>query len=457
MQVKYFKSPLNPIRAALLAAVVVASPSVLALNLNDCYQMALMHDPTFQSALKDYEAGLQNNTIGRSALLPKLMASYTQAANRATQWGQAYSGGPNTANTWNYPSNYTYLQLTQPLFSLEAFARYRQGSAQADFSEAKYVFSTQDLLIRVLQAYTDLLMAMDELQFKTAERDAFQEQFKVAKNMNRSGEASRVDMLEAESAYQVANAGVLEYTDLIQTNRRKLETVIGMDLGTANKLNRLPEHFHFLRLPLPSFDEWKTRALESNAELKAAQHNVEIAKQEYRKQHAAHYPVVNLVGAVTTQESNTVVSINQTTNQNYLGVQVTLPIFTGGETYGRSSQAYANYEKSKADYNVVKERILTELRTQYDAVVTGKQKIEALSLAESSGSELVRAMRKSVRVGERIFMDVLIAEKGLFNTRRDLAKTKYTYLVSYLKLNQAAGLLSAEQFEQVAIYFKNRA
>lgn len=436
-------------------ALVQPGPA-FALSLMDSYQLALMNDPTFQSALKDYEAGLQNNTIGRSSLLPKLVASYNQAKNMATQWGQAYPGGPNTSYNWNYPSNYTYLQLTQPLFSLDAYARWRQGSAQADFSEAKYVYSTQDLLIRVLQAYTELLFAMDELQFKTAERDAFQEQFKVAKSMNQNGEASRVDMLEAEAAYQVANAAVVEYTDLVETNKRKLEGIIGTEIGNPRKVNPLPKHFHFMKLSMSGFDDWKVRALDANAELKAADHNIEIAKQEYRKQHAAHYPVLNLVGAVTTQQSNTVASINQTTNQNYVGVQVTMPIFSGGETYGRSSQAYANYEKAKADYNVVKERILTEVRTQYDAVVTGKQKIEALAAAEASGMELVKAMRKSTRVGERIFVDVLIAEKGLFNTRRDLAKAKYAYLLSYLKLNQAAGLLSADQFEQVTVYFRNR-
>lgn len=449
---------LKPLRLTLVIGLALSALPQLAwgLDLMSSYQMALQNDPVFQSAVKDYEAGLQNNTIGRSAILPKLAASYTQSQNRATQWGQAYPGGPNSAFNWNYPSNYTYLQLTQPLFSLEAYARWRQGSAQADFSEAKFVFNTQDLLIRVSQAYTELLFALDQKNFQVAERDAFQEQWKVAKNMNKHGESSRIDMLEAESAYQVANAKVIESDDAIALARQKLVSIIGAPVESTDTIVHLPNHFRLLPLPNPRFEEWKEKALEVNAEIKAATHNVEVAKQEYRKQNAGHYPVVNLVGAVTTQQSNTVASINQTTNQNYVGVQVSLPLFTGGEVYGKSSQAYASFEKAQADLNATQEKVITELRKQFDIVVTAKKKIEALTLAEQSGSELVKGMRRSSMVGERIFMDVLIAEKGLYNTRRDLAQAKYNYLLSYLKLYQQVGTLSVDQFTQVASYFKPR-
>jgi protease secretion system outer membrane protein len=181
---------------------------------------------------------------------------------------------------------------------------------------------------------------------------------------------------------------------------------------------------------------------------------MEVAKQEYRKNHAGHYPVVNLIGALTTQQSNTVTSINNTTNQSYVGLQVNLPIFSGGEINARSSQALANYEKAQADYDVTRDKIITELRKQYDFVVSGKQKVAALTSAQDSATQLVKAMRKSVMAGERINVDVLLAEKGLFNTRRDLAQTKYNYLVAYLKLNQLGGSLEVNDFEKVAIYFK---
>jgi len=436
-----------------LASAAAMQPA-FALDLMQSYELALKNDPVYRSASKDYEAGMENNGIGRSAVMPKIAAQYNQNANRATQWGAQYTGGPNTSTNWSYPSNYSYVQLTQPIFSLEAFARWRQGVAQADFSQSKYIFNTQDLLIRVLQAYTDLLFSQDQMQFQTAERDAFLEQWNVAKKLNKGGEASMTDMLEAEAAYQVSEAKVVDAKDAVENARRKFNSIVGEPVEDASKVSKLSGNFRYLNLASLKFDDWKEKALANNAELKAAENNMEIAKQEYRKNHAGHYPVVNLIGALTTQQSNTVTSINNTTNQSYLGVQVNLPLFSGGETNARSSQALANYEKAQADYDVTKDKVITELRKQYDLVVSGKQKVQALSSAQESATQLVKAMRKSVMAGERINVDVLLAEKGLFNTRRDLAQTKYNYLIAYLKLNQLGGSLEVDDFEKVAIYFK---
>ncbi|WP_129560421.1 TolC family outer membrane protein [Polynucleobacter hirudinilacicola] len=426
----------------------------MALDLMQSYELALKNDPVYRSASKDYEAGLENNGIGRAAILPKIGAAYNQNANKATQWGAQYTGGPQTSTNWNYPSNYSYVQLTQPIFSLEAFARWRQGIAQADFSQSKFIYNTQDMLIRVAQAYTDLLFAVDQLQFQTAERDAFLEQWNVAKKLNKGGEVSMTDILEAEASYQVAEAKVIDAKDAIENAKRKLDSITGTNITNVNDVNKLSAGFRYLNLPATKFEDWKEKALASNAELKAAENNMEIAKQEYRKNHGGHYPTLNLIGAMTTQQSNTVTSINNTTNQAYVGVQVNLPIYSGGEINARSSQALANYEKAKADYDVTRDKVITELRKQYDFVVSGKQKVAALTSAQESATQLVKAMRKSVQAGERINVDILLAEKGLFNTRRDLAQTKYNYLVAYLKLNQLGGSLEVNDFEKVAVYFK---
>lgn len=438
----------------LLAISSLASNGVQALNLFEAYELALRNDPVYRSASKDYEAGIENNPIGRSAVLPKLTASYNQNANRATQWGAQYTGGPNIAYNWSYPSNYSYVQVVQPIFSLDAFARWRQGVAQADLSQSKFIFNTQDLLLRVLQAYTDVLFSLDQLQFQTAERDAFYEQYKAAKSLNKNGEASVTDMLEAEAAYQVADAKLVDAKDAVENSKRKLDSMLGEPTESASKLTKLSGNFQFINLPTTRFEDWKDRALASNAELKAATSNVEIAKQEYRKNHGAHYPVVNLIGAFATQTSNTVTSINQTFNQTYVGVQLNMPLYSGGEVNARTNQAYSNYEKAQADFEVTRDKLITELRKQYDLVVSGKQKVQALSSAQESATQLVKAMRKSVAAGDKINVDVLLAEKGLFNTRRDLAQTKYNYLIAYLRLCQLGGSLDGDDFQKVAAYFK---
>ena len=423
------------------------------LDLMSSYELALIHDPIFKSASKDYEAGLQNDAIGRSAMLPKLYASYNKATNKATQWGQQYPGGPTNSFNWSYPSDYSALQVTQPIFNLDAVARWKQGASQADFTKAKFIYSAQDLLMRVLQGYTDFLFSFDQLNFQRVERNAFLEQSKVTKRLYEKGEGSITDALESQVAYQASEAKLVEANDAVELSRRKLEAIIG-EVIKDNSVAPLAANFNFFKLTPKTYNEWKDNALANNAELKAMEEQVTIAYQEYKKNSAAHYPVINLVAATTTQNSNTVSSINQTTNQNYAGVQMTLPLYGGGEISARSSQAYALYEKSKADFEVTRDRILTELRKQYDQVQSGAIKIQSLSKAQESSSLLVQSMRKSVMSGEKINLDILLAQKSLFLTSRDLAQGKYNYLLAYVKLLQLGGRLEVEDFQAVASNFK---
>jgi protease secretion system outer membrane protein len=436
-------------------AMLFVTPAI-ALDLMRSYELALVNDPVFRAVTMEYRAGLENQNIGRSAVLPKLAANYNTATNKATQWGQQFPGGPPISYNWNYPSDFAALQLTQPLFSLEALARMKQGAAQAELSKSRFLYGTQDLLIRVSQAYVDVLFASDQLRLQRAERDAFLEQSKVAERLFIRGEGSRTNVLEAQSAYQVSEARIVDAIDTLENARMKLEAIVGDSIREVGSMAVLKREFPFLVMAPNDFQAWRDKALSSNAELKAMQDQIAIASQEYQRSNADHYPVVNLVAAMTTQSSNTVSSINQTTNQNYLGVQVSLPIFSGGETAGKSAQAYANYEKAKADYEVKKNEVSVELRKQFDLVRSGAIKIRALSAAQEYATLLVESMRKNVLSGEKINLDVLLAQKSLFLTSRDLAQSQYGYLLAYLRLHQLGGSLESSDFMKVAAYFKSK-
>ena len=427
-----------------------------ALTLLEAYEWALVRDPSFQSATKDYEAGMENDPIGRANLLPKLFANYSKAANRSNITGQQQINGvpvgPYQYNA-NYPSDSAAIQITQPIFSLDALARFNQGKAQADFSRTKYRYLTLDLSYRVLQAYTDLLYAIDHERFQEAEYKAFDEQAKLNKRYFEKGEAAQTDFFQSESAALTAKAKVVEAGDDVENAKRKLEGIIGQPVN-LKQIAKLRSGFPFVPLEPASFESWKDKALANNVELLAMKDQIEIANQEYKKNIAAHYPVVNLVAAATTATSSTTVTINQKANTTYAGVQVNLPIYGGGEIQARSNQAYANYQKAQADYDVAKERVITELRKQYDLMQSGKLKVQALTAAQSSATKLVDAMRRSVKVGERVNLDVLTADKTLYNTNQDLSQAKYQYLMAYLKLYQASGIFDFEDFKKISSYFQ---
>lgn len=425
-----------------------------ALDLLSAYDAALSNDPTFRSAMRENEAGQANRMIGRSAMMPRLSGTYTQQSNDSKVNGPAYTNGPYTNLSEAYPSTNGGVNLTMPLFNLQAIAQYRQGMAQANQSQARFLYQTQDLLVRVAQAYTDLLYAQDQLQFVQKQKTAYQEQIKVNTRTFELGEGTLTDKLESLSAYELADAQVIESENDVENTKRKLEAIIGQPITSVQKVKKLQTGFKPTALNPSAFDFWKDAALASNPEILMGQFQIETARQEYLKNNAAHSPTVNFIAGWNIQKSNFVSSIYQNSNTTSAGLQLSLPIFSGGETQGRAAQAAANYEKSKADLDIAKERIITEVRKQFDAVSSGQRRIAALQRAVESATELTRAMRNSVRGGVRINLDILVAEKTLATAQRDLAQAKYNFVLSYLKLKQQAGNLTLEDLERTALNFQ---
>ncbi len=445
---------MNLIKQLSAIVLIIGAQSASALDLIEAYELALGNDPQYRVAIKEYESGANHRLIGKSALLPKISANYEKSANQATQSGAQYSGGPNISNQWSYPSDFAVLQFTQPLLNLEAMARWRQGQAQTDFSNTRFLIASQELLIRVFQTYTDYLHALDQFSFHQAEKDLFGEQLKVAQRLFIKGEGSKVEILEAETGFYQSDAKLLDAIDLIELNKKKLSLLIGRELSDKEKIAPLKANFQPFSSIAKSFTDYQEKFLSSSLELQAASNQIQIAQQEYKKINAGHYPVMNMVAAMTTQKSNTVVSINQTTDRSFIGLQLSIPIYSGGETLSREMQAYSNFEKSKSDYDVIKNKALSELRKEYNLFLTGAQKINSLKKASESAGKLIEVMNRNVQAGERVYLETLLAKKNLTYINRDLYLSQYSYLLAYLRLSHIQGDLTTSDFKYVANFFK---
>lgn len=441
-------------KSILLSAILAIANNANAFNMTQAYEAALINDPTFRAATNEYEAGEYSSTIGLSSLLPKINANYGANRAYATQWGQQYTGGPNYANTYQYPSTNGGVYLQQVLFSLESLAKYKQGDAQTEQARAKFQYDTQELLIRVAQAYTDVLAAKDVITFAKKERDTFKEQYNMAKKLKERGEKNISDVAQAEADYYLSEAKIEEYEVDLENKKRKLKDITKVNTKEVDSVNPLIKDFKTYTLPVKEWSEWEKDALNSNYYLKSLNHKTEVARQEYKKNDAGHYPTINLVGGVTTQQSNTPTSIGQTTNQNYVGVNLTLPIFNGGEVYGKSNQSYYLYEKAKAEEDAAKDQILTEMKKQYDIIRATSKKIDALNKAVNSGNIAVKSATTGIKYGEKLNLDLITSEKTLYSAQKDLASAKYAYIIAYLKIGQLAGNLEASNFLKVAKDFQ---
>ncbi|MES2072362.1 MAG: TolC family outer membrane protein [Pseudomonadota bacterium] len=440
-------------RRTLIACLSVAffyqANNAAALGLLQAYDAALQNDPTYRSAIFENQAGQENRALGRSNLLPNAQLNYSAGKNKSELTQPNFFGVLTTSHP-EYTSSSGSVSVRQTLFNLDAYARYKQGNAQADYSDAVFSTKRQDLVLRLFGAYADAQYAEDQLTLLTAQRDAFEEQRLVNKKMFEKGEGTKTDMLETQAKLDLAEAQVLEAQDNLATSRNTLAAIIGQEVS---QLDGLTDTFKVLPLSPSTFDEWKAIAIVTNAEMIAGQYSLEASEQEVKKAWAGHTPRLDLQAAYSRSKSDTLTTLNQEYATKSIGVQLVIPIYSGGSVSAATSQAVANREKARSDLETTTKKVMVELRKQYSAVLSSTTKIDALVKSVNSATELVQATKQSVKGGVRINLDVLNAQQQLVQAKRDLAQARYNYLVAYLRLRNAAGILSGDDLRTVSGFF----
>ena len=433
--------------AALAAGALLHSGGAAALGLMQAYEAAAVNDPTFQSAFQDAEAGKEYKALGRSALLPNLSANYSVSRNHSDLTiGKSFTQP-------QYYSRSAGVSLRQPLFNLDALARYKQGIAQSAYNEATFSGRTQEMILRVTSAYIDALFGQEQLRLAQVQRDVLVEQRKVNDRLFAGGEGTKTDALETQARLDLAEAQVLEAQDNLQTQRATLAALVG---GEVDTLDGLKPDFRFLPMPEGGFEGWRQLALERNPELQAQNFAIESARQEVNKSRAGHLPRVDFVGTYSKGNSETLNTYNQESTTRAIGIQVSVPLYSGGQVNASSRQSVASLEKARAELQAKSDKILVDLRKQYAAVSSGMARIQALDKAVSSGKLLVQATEQSIKGGVRINLDLLNAQQQLYTSTRDLAQARFTYLLGMLKLRAGAGTLGAGDVREVAEYFVKR-
>lgn len=438
--------------AASLGALMCRSGVVAAMTLLQAYEAALQNDPVYRAAVHENEAGRQYAALGRAYLLPQVSINYSANKNRVDVVAPDMSGN-RVRTPLDYRSSTGALSLRQPILNLEALARYNQGVAQSNASDARFSGHRQELMLRLLAAYADAQYADDQVTLASAQRDAFAEQRRVNDRMHQRGEASKTDMLETQAKLDMAEAQLIEAHDNLANARNALSAIVG---GDAVPLQALADDFRVRPMRPASFEEWREIALKNNAEIAAQHHAVEAARQEVGRSRAGHVPRLDLVASVGRNSSETLSTLNQDATVRSVGVQLVVPIFSGGAVSAATEQAVANLDKARAELDAATSKVLVELRKQYRLTLSAAARLDALVKSAESTRMAVQATQQGVKAGVRINLDVLNAQQQRIAALRDLAQARYSYLLSYLRLRLTAGILSVDDLREVATYFASR-
>jgi outer membrane protein, protease secretion system len=438
----------SPLHLPLLTAALLCSTEASALSLLQAYEAALLNDPTYRAAVSEKAAGQQYQVLGRSHLLPSISASLTGSKNQADVTTTNLFG--DTKERRNYTSQAGAIQLRQPLYHPEGKARYSQGVAQTQVSDALFLARSQELIVRLVGLYAPAKYAEDQLAQAIAQRDAYAEQRKANERMLIKGEGTRTDVLEAQAKYDLSEAQILEARDSLTNARNALAAMVGQEI---TYLDTLAEDFQVKPLEPADFATWRDTALANNPEIQAQRLTVLVALEEVNKSLAGHSPRLDLIANLTKNKSDTTNTFNQSSNAASIGLQLNLPLYAGGAVSATISQAMSNHDKAQADLDAKTSQVLVELRKQYSLTLSGALRIAAAEKSLSSARLLVQATQKSVLGGIRTNLDVLNAQQQVFDTKRELALMRYNYLLSNLRLRYSAGTLERANLQSTAAYF----
>lgn len=438
-------------KALLFGLCCACSGSVQALGLLDAYDLALRNDPTFQAAIQEREAGEENRIIGRAGLLPNLSWSYNNSRNESEVTQSTAVG--NVTSDRDYRSYASTLTLQQPLLDYEAYARYRQGAAQALFADERFRSKSQELAVRVLSAYSQALLAQERIELSRAQKRAYAERLQLNERLLKGGEGTRTDVLETQARLSLAQAEEMESLDTQDAALRELEAIVGQPLQ-IDELAPLTRQFEIPPLEPNRFETWREMAMANNPELKSQHHALDVAEYEVERKRAGHMPKVSLYASSRQTSSDSESSYNQKYDTNSVGIQVSLPLFAGGSVSASTRQAANQLSQAQYELDAQTARTLIELRKQFNLNTSGAAKVRAYEMAVSSATALVTATKKSVTGGERVNLDVLDAEQQLFTARRDLADARHAYLLARIQLKYFAGLLNEQDLRALAGYFQ---
>ncbi|CAN5887854.1 TolC family outer membrane protein [soil metagenome] len=432
---------LLPLPAALATLFAAFAPSAHSQSLIELYDAARGYDASYQGARAQYDASVARAAQAKAGILPAVGLS--AGAGRNMLDINVIDGGQGSAAR-NFNTQNVGINATQPLYRPANWATYEQGLVQADIAQAVLTTADQDLIVRVSQAYFDVLASQDSLALVRAQKVAVAEQLASAKRNFEVGTSTITDSREAQARYDLVIAQEIAAENDLQVRKIVLDQLVGRP-GSAPTPLAAPV---VLPTAMPAdINAWVLQAEAVHPAIRQARLAVDVAGLEVQKAEAGHKPTLDANrgdnGTRNPAGTNTN-TVGTRINAATIGVVFNLPLFAGFATENRIKETLALEEQSKQQLEFTRRNVSQTTRSAYLGLVSGAGQVKALEAAESSSQSALDANRLGYQVGVRINIDVLNSQSQLYQTKRDLAQARYNVLLGNLKLRQANGTLTAD-------------
>ena len=424
-----------------ITLAAVASPFVGAVDLQTAYEDAVRNDPVFAVAMISNKISKEGFPIAISTILPQITFSagrgeseFSRSVDRPPGEGfPPISEGKSENERWSVSASQTLFDTGAWITLLSA--RVRLQAANETLREAE-----QNLVVRVAQAYLNVLRGQDLLDSRLAAEEAVERQLEQAQQRFDVGLVAITDVLNTTAAYDNAKVTTIDAKQSHGIFFESLGTITGVNY---DEINRLTEDLPITQPDPVDEEAWVQEALANNPNLIIAEKNLVAAKHDRRRVWTTYSPRLTISGTKSFNRDPTSFLGEETTSQS-LSLGVNIPIFQGGRVLSQHRSAAYSVEQAKQNVVLQRVTIARDTRNLYRAVVTDVIRVNAKKKAIESNQAALEATQTGYEVGTRNVVDVLLAQQQLYGAIFDHADSRYTYVLNGLRLKQSAGTLTGE-------------
>lgn len=433
----------------LLTFVLTASTGVAVAAAMDTplsiYQLAEKNDAEIRAAFAALKAEREKRNQSTGALLPSLTLSGEVAANRE----DVETTGVGASGDTSFNSHEVALTLRQPLYRKDLFTELDITDSNILVAEAEYSAAQQDLITRVLQKFFEGLAARDNLEFSRAEKEAIEEQLQYTKKRYKVGRTTVTDYLEAQAAFDLADAQVIAARDLVKDTLDAIKEMTGV---TPRELAPLGKEFKPVTPEPLDAGHWVAEAEQNNPTLIAARYQVQTSDYEVDRFKSGHYPKFDVVARYGNEETGGRFG-DSTIDDASIALQLEFPIYTGGQVSSRVREALSRKEEAQEEMLRTHRSVIRETNKVFRNTITAMNRIKALSVAVKSTETALKSIKAGYKAGTRTNADLLRAQRELFKAKLDYSASKYEYVANYFQLKNITGNLSEDDVQIINSWF----
>lgn len=423
-----------------------------AVDLMGVYELAEQNDPELRAADYQRRATGENPNQARAALLPQISGSASKTIGSSTAEVAGVEQPSSDEDTENYS-----VQLRQSIYDDANYGELGRARAQATQADWDYESARQTFLLRVAERYFNVLTALDSVRFAKAEETALKRQFEQAEQRFEVGLAAVTDVHEARATYDAARARVIVAENVLEDAQEALREVTG---AAFERFDQLTEDVPMDPPDPANAAEWVDLALANNPDLEASRLSTDIARSGVRTARSGHLPSLDAVASYNVNNNNEFLARDPETQEPLgtttfrtegwtVGLELNVPIFSGFAVSSRTRQARYNLFAADETLDLTQRQVVRQTENAYRGVMAGIQEVEARRQALVSARSALEATQAGFEVGTRTIVDVLLSEQRFYQAQRDYSQARHEFILNRLRLEQAAGVLDAEDLERI--------